>query len=118
MEKFKNKCGTLLCKASPALIATSTTMAVIASNCVVLADAAEDLLTEILGLIGLLAFALAVVFAAMGAVSFAASQAEGDGPAKTKAIGQIAAAILLIAVGIALRGDFGTRLVEIFTSMS
>ena len=60
---------------------------------------------NILKIIGFAANVMGVGVAAMAILHFASAQADGDGPAKTKAIQQIAAAAVLIAVGVLLSTD-------------
>ena len=60
---------------------------------------AQKLMKNILSIIGFAANVMGVGVGAMAILHFASAQADGDGPAKTKAIQQIAAAAVLLAVG-------------------
>ena len=68
-------------------------------------QAAQKLMKNILKIIGFAANVMGVGVGAMAILHFASAQADGDGPAKTKAIQQIAAAAVLIAVGTFLSAD-------------
>ena len=63
---------------------------------------ANTLMQNILKIIGYAANVMGVGVGALAIMHFASAQADGDGPAKTKAIQQIAAAAVLLAVGILL----------------
>lgn len=63
---------------------------------------AQDLLTKILKIMGIVCNVMGVAFGGVGIMHFASAQADGDGPAKQKAIQQIAAAVVLLVVGSSL----------------
>lgn len=66
------------------------------------ADAAGELLSAILELLCKLLIPFGVILGIMGIVHFASSKSEGDGPASNKAIGQIAAGVMLVVLSIVL----------------
>ena len=78
---------------------------------------ASDLMTTIIKFIGTLVIVLAVMIGVMGIIHYAQSNSEGDGPAKQKATQQLAAAIMLVVVGVALTAGAPT-LVSIVTGAS
>lgn len=79
------------------------------------ADAAEELLSQIINILGTLILGLAVLLAIMGLIHYATAHSEGDGPAKHKAIGQLAAAVMLIVLSIVLKGEAGSNLAKIIS---
>lgn len=64
---------------------------------IVLADATE-LMETVLKWIAYLGCFLGVVYFVVGCLHYAAAHSEGDGPAKQKAQGQIAASIMIFAI--------------------
>lgn len=87
------------------------------SHTAVYADA-NGLLTKILKVMGIVCNVMGVAFGAMGIMHFSTAQADGDGPAKQKAIQQIAAAVVLLIVGSSLYGGASWLLDEISGEMS
>ena len=65
-----------------------------------LADSAQSLMTIILQILMKLITVLGVIFGIMGVVHYASANSEGDGPAKNKAMAQIAAGVMLLLVSI------------------
>lgn len=87
------------------------------SNCCVYADA-KDLMNNVIKIIGSIATVLGVGYAAIGIFHFAAANADGDGPAKNKAIQQIAAGAILLVVGGSFIGGASWLTNEINTSFN
>lgn len=78
------------------------------ANNYVMADAdAAGLMETIIKILASLVTVLAVILAAVGLIHYAQAYSEGDGPAKQKAIGQIAAAGMLIALALILQSKAG-----------
>lgn len=69
---------------------------------------AEDLMKLIVKIIANLIIILGALLAIMGIIHFASAQSEGDGPAKTKAIGQIAAGVMLAVLSMILKSNADT----------
>lgn len=83
-------------------IATVALMATAPGIFAFAADEAKSLMETIVKFIGTLVIVLAVMIGVMGIIHYAQSNSEGDGPAKQKATQQLAAAIMLVVVGVAL----------------
>ncbi len=66
---------------------------------------AKGLLETIIGILCVLVTVLGAVFSLMGIIHYASANSEGDGPAKSKAIAQIASGIMLIVLSVALKGN-------------
>ena len=68
------------------------------------AGAADENIGQIIGAITILVkwigILLGVVYGIFGFLHYAAANAEGDGPGKNKAQNQIAAALMLVAIGV------------------
>lgn len=65
---------------------------------VVFADGANELIELALSWIAYLGMFLGAVYFVVGCIHYAGAHSEGDGPAKQKAQGQIAAAIMIFAI--------------------
>ena len=100
-------------KASLALT-TASTMAMVAMNDIACAAAdGGELLQKILELLASLLIPFGVILGIMGIVHFASAKSEGDGPASNKAIGQIAAGVMLVVLSVLIKsqaGDFASML--------
>lgn len=92
--------------------------AVFSSKVVVAADGgASGLALEIIKLIGKLIIALGIFLSIMGVVHFASAHAEGDGPAKQKAVMQIASGVMVILLSsILTQGTTSQTLASYITS--
>ena len=86
-----------------------------------MAMAAEGDATQLLGtiikIICSLITALAVVLAILGIVHYASAHSEGDGPAKQKAIMQLAAGVMLMVLSMILNGNAETLAGMMATSL-
>lgn len=82
---------------------TAAYFALLAMNVYALADEATELFELIIKIIANLIIALGAILGIMGLVHYASAHSEGDGPAKNKAMGQIAAAVMLVALSILLK---------------
>lgn len=91
-------------------VAFAASAAILASNnlMVYAADQAQSLSKEILGIIATLIIALGIFLAVMGIVHFASAYSEGDGPAKQKAVMQIAAGVMVIFLSSILKNKADT----------
>ncbi len=69
---------------------------------------AKGLLQTIIGILCVLVTVLGAVFSLMGIIHYASANSEGDGPAKSKAIAQIASGIMLIVLSVALKANAET----------
>ena len=92
----------LMLKASPVVLSVSVAMA---SNPMIFADDATGLMETIIKILANLILALAVIMGIIGLVNYASAHSEGDGPAQSKAIGKIAAAVMLIALSLILKAN-------------
>lgn len=91
--------------ARPVSMATSTVMASV-FGCIACAEGEpSELMTAIIKIMAALVIALAVILLVMGIIHYASAHSEGDGPAKSKAVGQLAAAVMLITVSIILTSN-------------
>lgn len=102
MNKLKNlrfKAEMVGAKVAPAVVAVSVA---ISQNSFVFADA-NSLMEKILGIVASLIIVLGLILAVMGIVNYASAHSEGDGPAQNKAIGKIAAGIMLVALSAILK---------------
>ena len=87
----------------------------ICNNIAFAANGAAGLIQQILELVALLIIVLGIVVAVLGIVHYAAAYSEGDGPAKNKAVQQIAAGGMVILMSALLKnkaGDFAGYIVE------
>lgn len=100
------KASNLMVKASPAVIGGIVVVNSFATQVNAAGDA-KGLLEEIIKIIGGLIIALGVIYAVMGIINYASAHSEGDGPAQNKAIGKIAAGIMLVALSITLETKAG-----------
>ncbi len=66
------------------------------------ADAASELMTTIIDILCKLIIVLGAVLALMGVIHYASANSEGDGPAKHKAIMQLAAGLMLVVLAAVL----------------
>ena len=82
---------------------TAAYLAFLMMNTYAFADQATELFELIIKIIANLIIALGAILGIMGLVHYASAHSEGDGPAKNKAMGQIAAAIMLVALSILLK---------------
>ncbi len=107
----KEKAKKLLLKAeNSALTGGATALGVTAMSVVSIGMATamaagstpEALVQLIIKLLGALIMVMGGIFAILGLVHYASAHSEGDGPAKTKAIGQIAAGVMLVVMSIVL----------------
>lgn len=116
MKKMNNKLQDLAKKAMPVIASATTVGMTVLPQLAFAANngAATSLMESIIDLIAKLILGLAIILAIMGGVSYASAQSEGDGPAKNKAIGQLAAAVMLVVMSILLGGSFGDQLLDIF----
>lgn len=101
-------------KALYALTAITATYACLVSN-MAFADAASFIFEMIIGFFVLLFIVLGAIFGIIGAGEWMAAHGEGDGPAKNKAIGKVAAAIGLIVFAVALKGK-SSELISVILS--
>ena len=104
ISKLKSRSTLILMKCSNVtMMATPIVLAVTSAN----AAGAQDLMTEILKMVANLIIVLGLIFAVMGVISYASAHSEGDGPGQNKAIGKIAAGIMLIALSAMLKANAG-----------
>ena len=66
----------------------------------VFAGGTSEAITAITTLVKYIGILLGVVYGIFGFLHYAAANAEGDGPGKNKAQNQLAAALMLIAIGV------------------
>jgi uncharacterized membrane protein YidH (DUF202 family) len=71
----------------------------------VYASSGADLMKTIIKMISVLIIALGIVFAVLGLVHYAAANSEGDGPAKQKAMMQLASGVMIIVMSTLLNGQ-------------
>ncbi len=64
-----------------------------------------ELMELVIKFLGALTMVMGGIFGILGIVHYAAAHSEGDGPAKTKAMGQIAAGVMLIVLSILLTNN-------------
>jgi uncharacterized membrane protein YidH (DUF202 family) len=69
------------------------------------ASSGADLMKTIIKMISVLIIALGIVFAVLGLVHYAAANSEGDGPAKQKAMMQLASGVMIIVMSTLLNGQ-------------
>mgnify|MGYP000847309370 FL=1 len=79
--------------------ATAAGMAALAMP-MVFAGGTSEAITAITTLVKYIGILLGVVYGIFGFLHYAAANAEGDGPGKNKAQNQLAAALMLIAIGV------------------
>ena len=89
-------------KAMPLGIQMMTIGTMVALNPILADGAAGSLLETVISILCKLVVALGVVLVIMGVIHYAAANSEGDGPAKHKAVMQIASGIMLAILSIAL----------------
>lgn len=80
--------------------ATAAGMAALAMPMVFAADGTTEAVEAITTLVKYIGILLGVVYGIFGFLHYAAANAEGDGPGKNKAQNQLAAALMLIAIGL------------------
>ena len=71
----------------------------------VYASSGADLMKTIIKMISVLIIALGIIFAVLGLVHYAAANSEGDGPAKQKAMMQLASGVMIIVMSTLLNGQ-------------
>jgi uncharacterized membrane protein YidH (DUF202 family) len=84
---------------------------------VILAADAGGLLSFIIKTIGVLIIAMGIILTVLGLVHYAAANSEGDGPAKQKAMMQMAAGVMLIVLSGILATNSTTFANSITTSI-
>lgn len=94
--KCKKRLDMIVAKVLPWMLCAMVVCIQLGGN-VVFADATELIETAI-SWIAYLGMFLGVVYFVVGCIHYAGAHSEGDGPAKQKAQGQIAAAIMIFAV--------------------
>lgn len=95
-KKSKKRLDMIVAKVLPWMLCAMVVCVQLGGN-VVFADA-NELIETALSWIAYLGMFLGVVYFAVGCIHYAGAHSEGDGPAKQKAQGQIAAAIMIFAV--------------------
>lgn len=104
MNKFKEMKEKLMTKMQP-VVATATGVMVTANMAIVnaYADTTQtSVINNLKTVAGKVCIGFAAVIGLVGIISFARAQSDGDGPAKSKAIGELGGAIVLALVGTAL----------------
>lgn len=101
--EMEQKAQMLMTKTSPKVLALAVAFGTSSFAC---ADA-KKLMEDIIGIIAMLITALAVIMAVVGIVNYASAHSEGDGPAQSKAVGKIAAGVMLAALSIILKTKAG-----------
>lgn len=71
----------------------------------VYASSGADLMKTIIKMVSVLIIALGIIFAVLGLVHYAAANSEGDGPAKQKAMMQLASGVMIIVMSTLLNGQ-------------
>ncbi len=69
---------------------------------------AKGLAETILGIVASLIIALGLFIAVMGVVNFASAHAEGNGGSQDKAVKQIAAGVMVVALSVILKANAAT----------
>ncbi len=77
---------------------------------------AKGLAETILGIVASLIIALGLFIAVMGVVNFASAHAEGNGGSQDKAVKQIAAGVMVVALSVILKANAATLADYIETS--
>ncbi len=109
IKTARAKACNLMLKASPvAMCASTAATIIIMDNAAFAAGDAKGLLETIIGIICKLIIALGVIMAIMGIINYASAHSEGDGPAQNKAIGKIAAGVMLVSLSVVLDSQKGT----------
>lgn len=106
MVKFnKEKARNLVVNVAMPVALCACTLAILVVGNTALAADAKGLLTKVFQIIAKIITGLGAVYGVLGIVHYAAAQSEGDGPAKNKAMGQIAAGIMLVALSLLLNTE-------------
>ena len=99
MKKMETASAMLTAAALPVLSSPVMMTTVYASS------GAQDLMKTIIKMISVLIIALGIIFAVLGLVHYAAANSEGDGPAKQKAMMQLASGVMIIVMSTLLNGQ-------------
>ena len=102
VTSLKNKARYAANSVAPVAVMLGT--AVLTSSSAFAADP-KELLKFIIKTVGGLIIALGIIMFVMGLVRWASAHSEGDGPAQNKAIGMLAAAVMLVALSMVLTND-------------
>lgn len=109
LKNFLTKTKLLVCHNLPQVMSFAMVLCVLACGSTAFAaNDAENLMTAIVKLLAALVTVLGAVFAIMGLIHYAAANSEGDGPAKQKAVMQIASGGMLILLSILLSSNAKT----------
>ncbi|WP_027432033.1 hypothetical protein [Lachnospira multipara] len=96
-------------------VTSITTMATMTGLSVVCAADATALISWGIKIMATIATILGAFYTVQGVISYAAANSEGDGPAKNKAIQQIASGAMLVIVSV-LINSFSGSLVSMITA--
>lgn len=102
---LKENVRNTMLKAAPVVMGLS--VAIAQNPTMYAAGDAKGLMETIIKLVAKLITALAVIMAVVGFVNYASSHADGDGPAQSKAVGKIAAGVMLAALSMILNSQAG-----------
>ena len=109
LNNAKNAVMGFVGKNAGTIVTVATTAALMGANTAFAADAA-GLVTTAFDTIAKLILVPAVFFFLFGLFSYAQAHSEGDGPAMNKAIGKIAAGIMMVALSIILTNGLAATL--------
>lgn len=108
--KIKNnlqKVDAKLQKSMPIMFSVETCAISLFSNITCLAaSGAQGLIQTIFELVATMIIVLGIVLAVMGVIHYASAYSEGDGPAKQKAMMQIAAGAMVILISALLKSKY------------
>ncbi len=110
LEKLKAQGANLklaAIKYGPAVTALMLTGSQIVSNAVMAEADAKGLAKTILEIVANLIIALGIFIAVLGVVNFASAHAEGNGGSQDKAVKQIAAGVMVVALSVILKSKSG-----------
>lgn len=101
-KQIKEKVTTFLTDKAIPMGSSLMSMGIMMSSTLVYADAASSLMETVIDILCKLVIVLGAVLCLMGVIHYASANSEGDGPAKQKAIMQIASGIMLVVLSAVL----------------
>ena len=113
MKKMETASAMLTAAALPVLSSPVMMTTVYASS-----GAGHDLMETIIKMISVLIIALGIIFAVLGLVHYAAANSEGDGPAKQKAMMQLASGVMIIVMSTLLNAQANNLAKYVTSSIS
>ena len=100
-KKLLAKASTV-CEKAHVMATGAVTIGMLAMNNIAMAASGQEVLKKILELLCKILIPFGIILGIMGVVHYASAKSEGDGPASNKAIGQIAAGVMIIVLSTAI----------------